>query len=146
MKIDVNKANELLKNERWNKIIAGVFFLLFASSLYFYALWNNRKIYNRIIEHAAYSTGYFTRFENSKGSRSAIFKFYVNDTLHAGGIGSGAVSKVWAQIQGQYFPVIYNREKPEECDILVFRWDFERYKMQYPDSIQWVQVLYDRAR
>lgn len=133
-------------NKKINPVVFWLCFLAFIATLYFYSQWHNKRMENRILKNAAFSNGYFTRFENTKGSRLAIFHFYVNDTLRTSGIGSGAVTKVWTQIQGQYFPVIYNKQNPEECEILVFRWDFERYKLLYPDSIQWVQVLYDRAR
>lgn len=39
------------------------------------------------------------------------------------------------------FPVVFSNKKPEINEMLIFPKDFERYSLQYPDSLKWVKKL-----
>jgi hypothetical protein len=43
------------------------------------------------------------------------------------------------------FPVIFSKNKPNVNEILIFPKDFERFNLQYPDSLTWVKNLLDKS-
>ena len=43
------------------------------------------------------------------------------------------------------FPVVFSSKSPEINQMLILPKDFERYNMQYPDSLLWVKKLLDKS-
>jgi hypothetical protein len=42
------------------------------------------------------------------------------------------------KLVNRYFPVVYSKNNPENCDILIFPDDFKKYNIPFPDSLNWV--------
>jgi hypothetical protein len=76
----------------------------------------------------------------AKSGHSICFKFSINNqqfkSCHTETFSN---SKLRLMLLGKKFPVIYNPEKPEECDILITEYDFKEYDLVYPDSLYWVE-------
>jgi len=63
---------------------------------------------------------------NNQQFKSCQFETFSNSTLR------------W-MLLGKKFPIIYNPEKPENCNILITEHDFKRFGLEYPDSLSWVE-------
>ncbi|MOA25760.1 hypothetical protein D3C78_1465070 [compost metagenome] len=46
----------------------------------------------------------------------------------------------------QYFPVIYQKSNPNNCQLLISPLDFKEYNIPYPDSLQWVKEKYFKGQ
>ena len=76
----------------------------------------------------------------SKSGHSICFRFSINNQQFKSCYAETfSNSKLRLMLLGKKFPVIYNPEKPEECDILITEYDFKEYDLVYPDSLYWVE-------
>ena len=79
-----------------------------------------------------------------KGGGYMNYKFIVNkDTIIGSrGIG-GSYSRSFIHFIGKRFIVVYQNGCPNNNELLLSREDFNRYDLDYPDSMQWANRFYD---
>ncbi len=76
----------------------------------------------------------------ANSSHSVCYKFLANNQQHSScEFEVVSNSKLRLMLIGKKFPVIYNPEEPEESVILITKYDFEHYNLDYPDSLKWVE-------
>ena len=81
------------------------------------------KVYSiKIIDKRGYKIAYEFNYDNKIYSNFSVDTYdYIRD-----------------KVVGKTFPVIFNKMHPDKCDILIFKRDFKRFNLSYPDSLSWV--------
>jgi hypothetical protein len=76
----------------------------------------------------------------AKSGHSICFKFSINNQqFKSCQFETFSNSTLRLMLLGKKFPVIYNPEKPGECEILITEYDFKEFGLEYPDSLYWVE-------
>jgi hypothetical protein len=93
-----------------------------------------------LIANMRFTSGYITKYspEGPKTAGDFYFQFSVNDQI----ISYEQIANVWPDkgesFVGKQFPVIYDSQNPKNCSLLIFPEQFEKYNLQFPDSLKWV--------
>ena len=72
-----------------------------------------------------------------RSSPSYIFSFYYGGHNYKSSHGKGG-GEGHSLFMNSCFPIAINKENPEENAVLIFPSDFERYNLNFPDSLNWV--------
>jgi hypothetical protein len=130
------KTNKIKLSE-----ILSISFGIFLASMIFYSFYsgcqlkkNGITIDGKIIkiEHEGYS--------KFGGQGLLHYEFsYNGKNYHKSANGSGFLVVYKEKFTNKIFPVIFN-PKDGTSIMLIFKNDFEEYKLPYPDSLNWIEV------
>ena len=95
--------------------------------------WMSIKQHNELKIKGVISNATIIGDSFMKGSH---IKYYFNDERYSTptGLGSSKIQK----LVGKQFPIIYLKENEKRNDILIFKSDFDKFNLPYPDSLKWV--------
>lgn len=97
---------------------------------------------NELLKYAGHSIGVFKRLKYEKGKPILGVYFFEVDGLKVEGAKAiGGLREDWRYFVNKSFPVIYSVKDPTINKILVFPSDFSEFKIEYPDSLNWVKRL-----
>lgn len=100
------------------------------------------NVHRRIVANAAFGDGYVYEISNSaKHGWTALYNFQPDIDLIWGHKNDKVIEKLKSKLIYHHFPVIYNKENPDENAILITPEDFESFAVPYPDSLNWVKSL-----
>ena len=104
---------------------------------------SNKKFIESIMKSPGFSNAVFSRLKNEKGKvLQALFVFEANGLPYENLRSFGPYKEKWSHFVGRSFPVIYNINDPSMSEILVFPSDFAKFKLKYPDSLEWVNKVF----
>jgi hypothetical protein len=124
-------------------IVVG-FILVFA---YFISYLNNTRNVQVITKSPSFSIARITSFRYEKGKALlAEYNFDVNGKSFTSAKGDGRFEKIGNFILHRSFPVIYNSIDPNKSAVLIFKSDFEKFNIAFPDSLMWVETKLSETR
>ena len=113
------------------------FILLF---VYLISHLNNKRNVQMISKSPSFSIATINSFRYEKGKALlAEYYFNVNGKTFKNAKGDGRFEKIGKFILNRSFPVIYNSNDPDKSAMLIFRSDFEKFNLAFPDSLVWVE-------
>ena len=129
-------TNDIAMN---NKITSKILILLFVIAIA-YLFVQYREEENYLKKNGTVLKASVTGYTLSKSSLLIKYSFIYKqksyyDMKSAKQLQSRDVSKF---LTGKSFPLILSKEDLENNALLIFREDFERYNLVYPDSLKWV--------
>ncbi|AWV98500.1 hypothetical protein [Arcticibacterium luteifluviistationis] len=66
------------------------------------------------------------------------YTFNYENVLHESSIGA---KNDWRKLIGMEFPLIFEKNKPENNQILILSEHFEEFELAFPDSLKWTEKL-----
>ncbi|MBP6732470.1 MAG: hypothetical protein KA149_10450 [Chitinophagales bacterium] len=111
-------------------------FIFIAGSIIYGRIGNEEMKANKIVTQGVVNQAHHT---GSVGI--ALWYEYKVDGKRIGGSNSFACFSpfIGELFIGKSFPVVYNYKKPESSNLLLTKRDFERFGLEYPDSLLWVE-------
>ena len=123
-----------------NLIIGKYLFLSILILGVFYSLFEEKKIQ----KNPKFVNGQIYKTSTSKSGAVLNYKFYVNSISYEGTTSfGGAYSEVYKKFINKQFLVVYEELNPKNNELLLIKSDYKKYKLDYPDSINWVQRYYE---
>lgn len=88
----------------------------------------NGKILECTIDHRGFESVKYGFFNGKR--------YFINE--------QNMTNKTWSRdsFLNKSFPVVFSQKNPEVNEVLIFPKDFEKYGLQYPDSLTWVKKFY----
>jgi hypothetical protein len=127
-----------------NKRISNIAFIIIIISLLLFYTWraNNRK--NIIKSDIEFRIGKVIKTSTThRGAVTIEYSFFYN-SLFQNDQALGIFSGLRDYFLNKTFPVVFSKKKPGVNEMLILPKDFERYNLQYPDSLRWVTELLDK--
>ena len=126
---------KFMKIKLTNVIVLAIFAIMIVYSC---IRFNRNEVYLK--EAGIMIIGKITGDKLTKNNFFITYSFKYNQKNHndlktASNIQIGDVPKF---LINKSFPLILSKEDPENNALLIFREDFERYNLVYPDSLKWV--------
>ena len=101
--------------------------------------------YKEIEKNKEFTIGVITSY--SKHYRSNAFTpnytYKVNGIEYSGGHYKDFNMNYWSSYENKVFPVVYSTKNPQKSIILITPHDFERWGLEFPDSLDWVKSKMD---
>lgn len=68
-----------------------------------------------------------------------VYSYKVKDTLYSGEDPTPISCRNFDKYMNKFFPVVYSTISPKKGILLVSPADFERWDLEFPDSLNWVK-------
>ena len=114
--------------------------LIFAS-IFAYSFFKYNSDIKALKSKMLFSKGIVKKTKIGKSNYFIIYDFnYLTKSYseHKSIFGIVSFSDANKFLVGKSFPLIISEEDPENNDLLIFKEDFEKYNLVYPDSLKWV--------
>lgn len=114
-------------------------FLVFAFAFIWNVFLDNEK--KNIRRNPAYTYGTLLRTKARKGAyKIIIYEYTINNKKYEEScLMDKKCNALFNQAIGLYFPVIYNRLKPQQSRMLISESSFKEFGLSLPDSLIWVK-------
>ena len=124
------------------KILLIVIFL-FAISILIYQCLTASKKRKTLLERGKVVTGKIFEIndQGSKYKKSICYTFQVEKRIFTNCEQYTLSGILEGNLIGIYAPVIYDSTNPGLNKILLYKGDFQSYKLNYPDSLKWIEYL-----
>ena len=124
------------------KILLIVIFL-FAISILIYQCLTASKKRKTLLERGKVVTGKIFEIndQGSKYKKSICYTFQVEKKIFTNCEQYTLSGILEGNLIGIYAPVIYDSTNPGLNKILLYKGDFQSYKLNYPDSLKWIEYL-----
>ena len=112
-----------------------------ATYLFIFLILSSCKA-NEIKQHKGLTTGQITAKGGNYYRGCAYYLGYsykVSDTLYLGYYPIPIGCNYFDKYMNKFFPVVYSTINPKKGILLVFPDDFERWGIEFPDSLNWVK-------
>lgn len=110
------------------KYIIVIIILLFTSCIYY-----------DVKEHKAITKAVVVDFGNTRGGVFLMYKYNVLGKEYEGSHSGNFSGKCLGRFKGQNFLLLYSSKNPENSIMLVDSWDYDKWDLQFPDSLRWVE-------
>ncbi len=107
-------------------------------------LWQNHIQFNKLQKN--YKVGICKVYETGTGKYGAslLFRFEYNGIVYKGQNSfGGAYTSVHERFLNRNFSVAFNPDNPNLNKILLIKKVYKDFNIPFPDSMQWVQDLYE---
>lgn len=107
--------------------------------------WFNRNDRRKLKESGLLTNGYVYKTFGGGNRSSKLglkYSYILNDKNYESS--NTYIKHSFSQgdrFEGKYFPVIYDKQDPSNSKILIDRDDFNEYRLDYPDSLIWIDAL-----
>lgn len=95
--------------------------------------------YYDIKEHKAITKAVVVDFGNTRSGAFLIYKYNVAGKEYEGTHGARFSGKCLRRFRDKEFILLYSSKNPSKSYMLVTRWDFDKWDLQFPDSLRWVE-------
>ena len=123
------------------KYLPFIFLVILVILIYRHLILENRLKNN-------YKVSFGTVYKNlreGKGDGVIVhYQFRVFSKVYKGARTFQALHNDASILLERTFPVIYDTNNIENCDILIQKRDFDKYEIPYPDSLNWVQPYFEK--
>ena len=100
--------------------------------------------YNKLSENRTYTTGLVTKVNRiSKGGGAIYYEYVVGNQRKVGSKVYGNIDESAKILIGKRFPLIYNASDINTNEILINKNDFNAYSVSFPDSLIWVEPIFN---
>ncbi len=132
--------NQMSLTNRKSKKLSLLLFIFIIFIIYFQAYFEKAKRKNEIITDFQIGSAeiHSSGFVYMRGSE-VRFSFKSNKKVIKGREVSHKYDKIYKQLIGKSFPVVFKKSDPNYNDLLIFPKDFKEYKLSFPDSLIWVK-------
>ncbi|WPQ66305.1 hypothetical protein SIO70_15700 [Chitinophaga sancti] len=132
------KFIDKINHGRPGKIFPVVVIVLLGAIAYYYVQQDRKRLFNNKI----FTTGeiYDYTMVARSSATNFICRFYVGGVKYSFSQVVREVNRAYADdFVGKTFPVIYEKENPSNCELLLVPENFQQINMPFPDSLNWVR-------
>lgn len=92
-----------------------------------------------IIQNKGETSGVIIDIKGLKaGGTDFVYEFILEGKRYRNSTSFGLCSDLVQAILGKSFPVVYDGSNPENSELLITKQSFDRFSIQQPDSLKWV--------
>jgi hypothetical protein len=126
-----------------NTKILLVAIFLFAISMLIYQYLTASKKRKALLERGKVVTGKIFEIndQGSKYKKSICYTFQVEKRIFTNCEEYTLSGNLESKLIGIYAPVIYDSTNPGLNTLILYKGDFQSYKLNYPDSLKWIEYL-----
>lgn len=126
------------------KIVAICVFVLFciSTAIRFYLLKSNLENNRKLTTGQVYK---FRPVGSKYPGGTANFRYLVDDSIYDGSTSFKSINKkLGYKLVDSLFYVLYDSNRPTNAVILIDKGDFEYYDISYPDSLKWLDEIFNK--
>lgn len=121
----------------------GIMLVFFCISMLIYQFFGNANQRNALLRRGKIATAKISaiKLQGSKYKNSVCYRFQVKETIFDNCQQYRLSGSLENRLIATYIPVIYDSTNPKTNQLLLYKSDFQAYKLNYPDSLQWIENL-----
>jgi len=129
----------LIRKGLKNKTKLNILFLIIIISIIVYYKRGENHTIKEIKNNIGFATGIVLNSSAShRGGIALKFKFYNKDSIYYNSKTLGIYSGFRNKFSAKTFLVVFSLKDPNQNEMLMLPEDFNKYGLQYPDSLNWV--------
>lgn len=132
--------NIIILFKKYNQWIAGVLLIISFSMM----ILCSRNKDQLLLNDMGFTTGRIVKVGSGyRGGADFTYEFTVNNHKYIkSSVDVSFTRGDGVKINFAYFPVIYQKNNPDNCQLLIKPSDFKAYNISYPDSLKWIEKKY----